>query len=61
LPKPLDIQNLVSDTATINSAAEKIDKNKQWIKFRSTDIYIDESVRVLNKMISQNNMARTDF
>lgn len=61
LPQPLQILNLAADTATINSAQDKMDKNKQWIKFRSTDIYIDESVKVLSKMISQHNMAKAEL
>ncbi len=61
LPSPINIQNLAADTAVINSASDKVDKNKQWIKFRSTDIYIDESVKVLNKMISKNNMAKAEI
>ncbi len=60
LPVPLNIQNLSEDTMAINAAAEKVDKNKQWLKFRSTDIYIDESVKVINRMISQNNLARRE-
>ncbi len=60
LPKPMDIRNPTSDTAAINSDKDKIDKNKQWLKFRADDIYIDESVKVLNKMITQNNTAKTN-
>jgi carboxyl-terminal processing protease len=45
LPSPLVIQNVVADTATINSAKDKVEKNKQWIKQRTTDIYIDETVK----------------
>ncbi|MFT3907914.1 MAG: carboxy terminal-processing peptidase [Ferruginibacter sp.] len=61
LPVPLVIQNVAADTATINAAQDKVDKNKQWIKQRSTDIYIDETVKVLNKMITQNNLAKTEM
>ena len=60
LPTPLMIQNVAADTAFINLAKDKIDKNKQWIKIRSTDIYIDESVKILNKMIAQKNMAKAE-
>jgi carboxyl-terminal processing protease len=56
----MDIKNLVSDTSAINTDKDKIDKNKQWIKVRSDDIYIDETVKVLNKIISQNNTAKTN-
>ncbi len=60
LPKAMDIKNLSADSAAIGTDKDKIDKNKQWLKVRSDDIYIDESVRVLNKIISQNNMAKTN-
>lgn len=58
LPKAMDIKNLESDTAVIASSKEKTDRNKQWIKARSEDIYIDESVKVLTKMITQANLAK---
>ncbi|MBS1743704.1 MAG: carboxy terminal-processing peptidase [Bacteroidetes bacterium] len=61
LKTPLTIQNIAADTLMINGAADKVDKNKQWLKQRSTDIYIDESVKVLNKMIAQNNMAKAEI
>ena len=61
LPQPLVINNVAVDTASINAAQDKVDKNKQWIKIRSTDIYIDESVKVLNKMIAQNNLAKAEI
>ena len=60
LPKPMAINNLSSDTLAINADKDKIDKNKQWLKVRSDDIYIDESVKVLNKIITQNNVAKSN-
>jgi carboxyl-terminal processing protease len=60
LPVPIKITNLDADTANIVSAEDKVEKNKQWLKFRSTDIYLDQSVKVLNKMIVQNNMASAE-
>lgn len=60
LPSPLSIENIPSDLETIKNDQDKIDKNKQWLKVRSDDIYIDESVKVLNKMITENNMAKTN-
>ena len=47
----MEITNLAADTAAINIAQDKIDKNKQWLKNRSSDIFIDETVKVLNRMI----------
>ena len=60
LPKPMNMNTPASDTTAINSDKDKMDKNKQWLKVRADDIYIDESVKVLNKMITQNNMAKTN-
>ena len=60
LSQSLAFKNLASDTATINSAQDKIDNNKQWMKFRVNDIYINESVKVVEKMIIQNNLVKSD-
>jgi carboxyl-terminal processing protease len=60
LTKSLEFKNLASDTAIINSAQDKIDNNKQWMKFRVNDIYINESVNVIEKMISQNNLVKLE-
>lgn len=60
LPQPLEFRNLYADTTFINSAEDKVEKNKQWIKFRNTDIYIDESVKAMNKLIEQENIAKRD-
>lgn len=58
LAKPMEIINLESDLAAINAAEDKVDKNKQWLKVRSTDIFIDETVKVLNRMIVSQNTAK---
>jgi hypothetical protein len=60
LSKSLEFKNLSADTATINSAQDKIDNNKQWMKFRVNDIYINESVKVVEKMINQNNLVKSE-
>ncbi len=60
LSQSLAFKNLASDTATINSAQDKIDNNKQWMKFRVNDIYINESVNVIEKLISQNNLVKLE-
>ncbi|RYY48408.1 MAG: PDZ domain-containing protein [Chitinophagaceae bacterium] len=58
LPKAMDIKNLAADAEGIAASKEKTDRNKQWIKMRSEDIYIDESVKILSKMINQANLAK---
>ncbi|HNP54765.1 MAG TPA: carboxy terminal-processing peptidase, partial [Ferruginibacter sp.] len=60
LPKAMEIRNLAADTASINEASDKKDKNKQWLKVRSTDIFIDAAVKVLDKMITLQNTAKKD-
>ena len=58
LTAPLEIKNLNSDTSNINSSEDKVEKNKQWVKIRTTDIYIDECVKILDKQISKNTVIR---
>jgi carboxyl-terminal processing protease len=60
LTQSLEFKNLASDTAAINIAQDKIDNNKQWMKFRVNDIYINESVKVVEKMITQNNLVKSE-
>ena len=58
LAKALDVKNIVADTTEINKTKEKIDRNKQFVKRVGEDIYIDESVKILNKMIVNDKMAK---
>ena len=58
LPKPLDVKNIVADTTDVNRTKEKADRNKQFVKRVGDDIYIDESVKILNKMIVSDNLAK---
>ncbi|WP_255154847.1 carboxy terminal-processing peptidase [Ferruginibacter sp. HRS2-29] len=60
LPKPLTVANLVADTMAINKTKEKIERNKDFVKKVSGDIYVDETVKVLNKMIVQTNIAKAN-
>lgn len=60
LPTPMNMKSLSADSESIKDDKDKIDKNNQWLKVRSDDIYIDESVKVLDKMISQNNTAKSN-
>lgn len=60
LSKEMQVKNPVADMETIASAQEKVEKNKQWLKKISTDIYIDETVKVMNNMISQSSTAKTN-
>jgi carboxyl-terminal processing protease len=60
LTSPMEIKNLPQDVAAIEAAKEKADRNKQWLKVRSEDIYIEESVKVLTKMINSGNLAKVN-
>ena len=58
LPQPMVVKNLAVDLPNISQSADKVDRNKQWIKRLGEDIYIDETMKVLDKMIVQGNLAR---
>ncbi|MGB4938289.1 MAG: carboxy terminal-processing peptidase, partial [Ferruginibacter sp.] len=60
LNKEMTVKNIAADTVVINSSKEKIDKNSQWLKRVSNDIYIDETVKVMNSMIAQSATAKRD-
>lgn len=60
LKKPMKFENLPQDLKEINADQDKIKKNDQWMKVRSEDIYIDETVRVVDKMINQNNLVKSN-
>ena len=58
LPKPLEVKNIAADTVEINSTKEKTDRNKQFVKRVGDDIYIDESIKIINRMIINDNVAK---
>ena len=58
LPKTMDVKNIAADTTEISSTKEKMDRNKQFIKRVGEDIYIDESVKIVNRMIVNDNVAK---
>jgi carboxyl-terminal processing protease len=58
LAKVMDVTNIPVDLKVINAAADKTEKNTQWLKRVSNDIYIDETVKVMNKMITQGETAK---
>ncbi len=60
LSKNLVVKNIAADTLSINSAKEKLDKNTQWIRRLSNDIYIDETVKVLDNMINQSTTVKNN-
>ena len=60
LNKDLSVKNNAADLVVINTAKDKIEKNKAWLKRVSGDIYIDETVKVMNNMIMQSATAKTN-
>lgn len=60
LSQSMDIKSLTADSAIIASTKEKTDRNTQWLKARKDDIFIDESVKVLSRMIDEGRLAKKD-
>ncbi len=60
LNKDLSVKNTEADQAILNEAKDKLEKNNQWLKRVSGDIYIDETVKVMYNMIGQSNTARSN-
>ncbi|MEY4703653.1 MAG: hypothetical protein RIR96_1550, partial [Bacteroidota bacterium] len=58
LQNPISIRNLNTDSQEVNSTPEKTDRNKQWLKLRSSDIFLEESTKIMDKMIADKNMAK---
>ena len=57
LKSEMDVKNNQADLAKYAADKEKTEKNKQFLKRIKTDIYIDETVKVMNNMITQSNLA----
>lgn len=55
IAKELDVKNLAADTEKFNADKDKTEKNKQWLKRISGDIYIDEAVKVMDNIIQGEN------
>jgi carboxyl-terminal processing protease len=60
LPKPMDVKILPQDTLAADASKDKVDRNKAFVKRIGDDVYIDQSVKVLNKLIAQGNVAKTN-
>ncbi len=57
LPNQLNVKNLAADDARLTADKEKTEKNKRFLNSLKDDIYVDEAVKVTNKMITQSNVA----
>ncbi len=52
LANNLPIKNVIADSAKINTSKDKVEKNKQWLTRLGGDIYVDETYKVMNKMVT---------
>ena len=57
LPKELNVLNSPSDTIGFGADKDKRERNKQFLNRIKGDVYIDETVKVMNNMINQTNVA----
>ncbi|WP_301922800.1 carboxy terminal-processing peptidase [Ferruginibacter sp.] len=57
LPKELNVLNSPSDTVGFGADKDKRERNKQFLNRIKGDVYIDETVKVMNNMINQTNVA----
>ena len=57
LNKNLVVKNVRVDENNLGNDSAKIEKNKQFINRLKTDIYLDESLKVLHNMIKQGNVV----
>jgi len=60
LTKELNVKNILVDIPADTANKEKTEKNKQFLTRIKDDIYVDETVKVLDNMIGQSNIAKTN-
>ena len=58
LKQPLEVKPVVADAEENSKTKENEDRSKQFVKRVGEDIYIDESVKIVNRMIVNDNMAK---
>lgn len=56
-PDEVDVLALAEDLKKLEADQGKSERFKQWIKNLRSDIYLDESVKVINDMIVQDNLV----
>jgi carboxyl-terminal processing protease len=57
LPKELDVNALPEEVNRYAADKSKDDRFKAWLKSLKNNIYLDETVNVMNDMVNQRNMA----
>ena len=59
LSSEFPVHNIASDSLAIGNDSTKIAKNKQFLKHIGDDIYINQTVKVVEKMIGEEQLAQT--
>ncbi len=57
LKDDLSVANLSSDLEAINSDSLKKDRNDFWVKYLKKDVYLGETLNIMNDVIQQKGMA----
>ncbi len=57
LKNDLSVANLQGDLAVINSDSLKKDRNDFWVKYLKKDVYLNETINVMDDVIQQKGMA----
>ncbi|MEO6316136.1 MAG: carboxy terminal-processing peptidase [Chitinophagaceae bacterium] len=57
LPKELTVSALTEDSTKYANDKDKDDRFKAWLKNLRNDLYLDETVNVMNDMVNQHNIA----
>ncbi len=60
LAKEMNVKSTVVDADAAAADKDKLEKNKQWLKRLSGDIYVDETVKAMNNMILQIATAKNN-
>jgi carboxyl-terminal processing protease len=58
LPVDLSVKNIATDSLELINDKDKLAKNKLFLKRIGDDIYINETVKVVNKMIEEAQLAQ---
>ena len=58
MPQELNLSLLPNDEKKLAADTDKLERRKQWMKSLSKDIYLDESVKVMDDMIKQTAIAK---
>lgn len=57
LPKELTVSALAADADKFANDKDKDDRFKSWLKGLRNDLYLDETVNIMNDMVNQHNLA----